>query len=239
MTIQTRYVEYLHEDTVLEGFLAWNDEVTTRRPAVMVSHAWIGRDEFACNKARALAELGYVGFALDMYGKGVLGNGPEENAKLMAPFVEDRGFLQARINQALAALRAQPEVDGHKLAAIGFCFGGLCVLDLARSGADLQGVISFHGLLVPPGNLPNPLIKARILLLHGHDDPLAPPDQVLAVQRELSAAGADWQVHIYGGTMHAFTNPRANDPGFGTVYKASADRRSWQSMQNFLEEVLE
>ena len=239
MPIQTRCVEYFHNNTCLEGLLTWDDQFSTPRPAVMVSHAWAGRDEFACGKARTVAELGYVGFALDMYGKGVLGGGPEENARLMSPFMQDRSLLQDRINQTLNTLRAQPEVDAEKIAAIGFCFGGLCVLDLARSGADLQGVISFHGLLSPPHNVAKRKIKAKVLVLHGHDDPMAPPDQVLALEREFTAAGADWQTHVYGGTMHAFTNPRANDPGFGTVYKATADRRSWQSMQNFLGEVLE
>jgi dienelactone hydrolase len=120
---------------------------------------------------------------------------------------------------------------------MGFCFGGLCALDLARTGASLRGVVSFHGLLIPPGNIPNPQIKAKVLVLHGHDDPMGPPEQVLALQTELTQAGADWQIHIYGGTVHAFTNPLANDPGFGTVYDSQADKRSWIAMQNFFEEI--
>lgn len=238
MSILCRPVEYAHQGTVLEGFMAWDDAATAPRPAVLVSHAWVGRDEFACIKARALAELGYVGFALDMYGKGVLGRTVEENARLMKPFMDDRALLQTRITAALSAVRRQPEVDASRIAAIGFCFGGLCVLDLARTGADLRGVVSFHGLLTPPGNIPRPTIRSKVLVLHGFDDPMAPPEQVLALAKELTDAGCDWQVHAYGGTVHAFTNPVANDPAFGTVYSATADRRSWLSMRNFLEEVL-
>ena len=238
MTLSTRTIDYQHNGVVLEAFLAWDDSAVTPRPAVMVSHAWAGRDEFAVNKALALAELGYVGFALDLYGKGVIGSGPEENAKLMGPFMQDRALLQERMKLALATVKQQPEVDSHRIAAIGFCFGGLCVLDLARSGADLRGVVSFHGLFTPPSNPLSDEIKAKVLVLHGYDDPMATPEDMLALGNELSRVGADWQIHAYGGTVHAFTNPKANDPGFGTVYNEPADRRSWQSMRNFLEEVL-
>jgi dienelactone hydrolase len=135
-------------------------------------------------------------------------------------------------------LREQPEVDPRRIAAMGFCFGGLCVLDLARSGADLRGVVSFHGLLTPPEPHPQYTILAKVLVLHGFDDPMAPPEQVVALGLELTEAGADWQIHAYGNTLHAFTNPRANDPGFGTVYNETADRRSWRSLREFLAEVL-
>ena len=238
MTISTRTIAYQHDGVLLQAVLAWDDSILAPRPAVMVAPAWAGRDEFAINKARALAGLGYVGFALDLYGNGKVGSGPEENAKLMGPFMEDRVLLQGRMNAALEAVRQQPEVDTGRVAAIGFCFGGLCVLDLARSGADLNGVVSFHGLFVPPGNTSPNKITAKVLALHGYDDPMVTPEQVLGLADELTQAGADWQIHAYGGTVHAFTNPLANDPGFGTVYKEAADRRSWQSMGNFLEEVL-
>ncbi len=237
MSIISNTVGYLDDDVHLEAFFAYDDAHEGRRPAVLINHAWGGRDNFVADKATKMAELGYVGFAVDMYGKGVLGSSVEENAKLMQPFMEDRKMLRKRIYAALNAVKLLPWVDDNKIAAIGFCFGGLCVLDLARSGADIRGVVSFHGLLAAAENISNNQIKARILALHGHDDPMGPPEQVLAFQNELTKAGADWQMHIYGNTMHAFTNPVANDPSFGTVYQPDADRRSWIAMKNFLDEV--
>ena len=238
MAIQTRTVDYVHTGAALEGYFAYDDRRAQPLPAVLISHAWVGRDEFVCGKARKLAELGYAAFALDMYGKGVLGSGPDENARLMQPFMEDRALLQGRMAAALDTVRALPEVDGRRVAAFGFCFGGLCVLDLARSGAELRGVASFHGLFVPPSNTIGNKIKAKVLAMHGFDDPMAPPEQMLALGRELTESGADWQIHAYGNTVHAFTNPQANDRAFGTVYNEAADRRSWQSLKEFLAEVL-
>jgi len=155
----------------------------------------------------------------------------------MKPLIEDRSMLQRRMKLGLEQVRKQREVDASRVAAMGFCFGGLCVLDLARTGADVRGVASFHGLFGKPGNTEGKKISARVLVMHGWDDPMATPDQVLGLTEELSAAGADWQVHAYGGTKHAFTNPSANDPDFGTVYSPDADRRSWQSLQLFLAEI--
>ncbi len=237
MAIVSNTVSYLDGDVVLEAFFAFDDAISGRRPAVLINHAWGGRDGFVAEKAQKLAALGYVGFALDMYGKGILGSGPEENAKLMQPFMDDRDMLQKRSQAALAAVKLMPWVDDSKIAAIGFCFGGLCVLDLARTGADIKGVVSFHGLLGAPGNTGNNRIKAKVLALHGNDDPMVPVEQVIAFQQEMTHAGADWQLHCYGNTMHAFTNPVANNPDFGTVYQPAADRRSWQSLCNFLEEI--
>jgi len=235
--IKTQPVEYNHNGVTLEGLLACDDTITGARPGVLVSHAWGGRGAFECNKARALAELGYAGFALDLYGKGVLGGDPEENTRLMTPFLEDRSLLQSRLSLALATMQARDEVDANRCAAIGFCFGGLCVLDLARIGTDIKGVVSFHGLFNPPGNTEGTKIKARVLALHGNEDPMVPVDAVTALENELTAAGADWQIHVYGKTMHAFTNPEANMAGMGLMYNAAADRRSWQTMKNFLEEI--
>jgi dienelactone hydrolase len=238
MTIDTRLIEYTHDDTLLEGYLACDDTATTPRPLVLIAHAWGGRDVFVEEKARQLAKLGYAAFALDMYGKGICGSTPEENARLMRPFMQDRTRLQARMQQTLAFASNLPQVDASRVAALGFCFGGLCVLDLARTGADLAGVVSFHGLFVPPGNTTGLRIKAKVLVLHGHEDPMATPEQSLDLARELTAAGADWQIHLYGNTLHAFTNPKANDRAFGTLYDAVADRRSFESLQHFLAEVL-
>jgi len=236
--IKERPVEYRHGGTLLEGMLAYDDTVRSPRPGVLISHAWAGRSPFECAKARALAELGYAGFALDLYGKGVLGKGPDENMKLMQPFMQDRAKLQGRMKSALSAFQSQPEVDKDRIVAMGFCFGGLCVLDMARSGADVRGVVSMHGLFNAPGNTRGEKITAKVLALHGNDDPMVPVAQVEEFEKELTEAGADWQIHVYGNTMHAFTNPEANDPGRGTVFNADADRRSWKALLNFLEEVL-
>lgn len=237
MSIISNTLNYLDGDVVLEGFFAYDDSITARRPAVIISHAWAGRDAFAMEKAKKIAELGYFAFALDMYGAGKTGKNPDENGQLMQPFMTDRALLQRRITAALTAVKLLPWVDDKNIAAIGFCFGGLCVLDLARTGTDIKGVVSFHGLLAGADNLKNIPIKAKVLVLHGNDDPMVPVQDVIKLQQELTTAGADWQVHSYGGTMHAFTNPVANDVSFGTVYQATADKRSWQSMINFFAEI--
>lgn len=237
MAIISNTVGYMDGDVLLEAFFAFDDALIGRRPAVLINHTWVGRDEFVAEKAIKLAELGYVGFAVDMYGKGVLGASPEQNSALMQPFMDDRLLLQKRIQAALYAVKLLPWVDDHNVAAIGFCFGGLCVLDLARSGSDLKGVVSFHGLLGAPTHPVAKPIKAKVLALHGHDDPLATPDQVLAFEQEMTLAGVDWQLQCYGHTAHAFTNPLANDPDHGMVYRARADSRSWLAMKTFLAEI--
>ena len=235
--IQEQFVEYEHAGATLEGFLACDDTEDGARPAVMVVHAWGGRGQFECDKARALAELGYVGFAADLYGKGALGNSVEENASLMQPFLEDRALLQSRLTTALETLKSLPEVDNDRIAAIGFCFGGLCVLDMARTGTDIKGVASFHGLFGAPGNTAGTKIKAKVLALHGHEDPMVPVNAVVELEKELTEAGADWQIHVYGNALHAFTNPAANNPGLGAIYNKNADKRSWQALLNFLDEL--
>lgn len=236
MTIQTRLLEYVCEDVVLEGFMAWDDKLAGARPAVAVAHTWAGRSAFEEGKALEFAAQGYVGFAIDMYGKGVSGGSVEENTALMTPLLQDRPLLQQRINAAVATLRQQAQVDAAKVAATGYCFGGLCVLDLARTGSDVCGVVSLHGLFGAPDNTAGERIRARVLCLHGYDDPMATPQSMLDLATELSAAGADWQVHAYGNTVHAFTNPAANDPGMGAVYSPLADRRSGIAVRNFLTE---
>lgn len=233
----TKTYDYQDKDTLLEGFLAYY-ESDAKKPAVLVAHDWGGRRELACNAAERIADLGYVGFALDMYGKGVFGadGDAEKNGALMAPFAQDRLLLRRRITAALHAVRQLPQVDTSKIAAMGYCFGGMCVLELARSGADILGVICIHGILAP-GKIANENITAKVLCLHGHDDPMVPPEQVLSFETEMTRAGVDWQIHVYGDTMHAFTNPKANNASAGTVYKAIAAKRAYQSMENFLTEI--
>lgn len=237
MTIQTETLDYKDGDTTLQAFIAWDDAVSGPRPGVLVSHAWGGRTDFENDKARKLAELGYAGFALDLYGKGITGDGPEENEKLMQPFLDDRAMLQRRMKVALETASGHELIDSGRVGAIGYCFGGLCVLDLARSGAPVSAVVSLHGLLGAPGNTVDEM-TAKVLVLHGWDDPMAPPDHVVALGVELTEAKADWQIHAYGSTLHAFTNPEADDPDSGLAYDATADRRSWRAMQDFLAEAL-
>lgn len=236
--LSEKLLEYEDDGLILEGLLVTPDDARAPMPGVMIAHAWGGRGEVEENTAHRLAELGYAGFAIDMYGKGVRGASREENAALIAPFLTDRAKLQTRIASAFNALQELPQVDSQKIAAIGYCFGGLCVLDLARSGLPARGVVSVHGLFTPPKDLPSRPILAKVLALHGHRDPMVPVEAVNQLEAELTAASVDWQIHVYGSAMHAFTNPRANDPDFGTVYDADADRRSWAALTSFLGEVL-
>lgn len=233
----TSTIDYQDGNTLLEGYMAYQDSGKPK-PAVLVAHDWSGRRELACKGAERVAELGYVGFALDMYGKGVFGadGDAEKNGALMAPFAQDRVLLRRRVNAAVHAVKQLPQVDASRIAAMGYCFGGMCVLELARSGADVRGVVSIHGIFAP-GNAVNKRITAKVLCLHGHDDPMVPPQQVLAFETEMTQAGVDWQIHVYGGTMHAFTNPKANNPDFGTVYNQTAANRAYQSLTNFFTEI--
>ncbi len=237
MAIREQLIEYREGSTVLEGLFCYDDARPGPLPAVLISHAWNGRDEFVADKARRLAWHGYAAMALDMFGKGKRGETTEQCQALITPLVQDRKLLARRIAAGLETLRAQPQVDARRVAAMGFCFGGLCVLDLARSGADVRRVVSFHGLLKPSG-LPAASVRAKVLILHGYDDPMAPPEDVLAIAQELTAGGSDWQLHAFGNTLHAFTNPHANDRSMGLLYDQAADRRSWEALMQFLGEVL-
>jgi dienelactone hydrolase len=232
--MKTETVNYQATDIELEGYLAYPDE--EQAPLVLIAHTWAGKDDFVHERAEDLAALGYVGFAVDMYGNGKVGSDTEENQSLMEPLLSDRDVLKDRIISALHFGKSLPGVDPNKVAAIGYCLGGLVVLDLARSGEDFQGVVSFHGLLME-SDISEKGIQAKLLVLHGERDPMVPLDMVDAFQKEMTAADADWQLHSYGGTYHAFTKPDANDPSLGTQYNQSASERSWKSMQNFFEEI--
>jgi dienelactone hydrolase len=232
-------VEYRDGDCVFEGMLAGDDALEGPRPGVIVAHTIRGRSEFEEGKARTLAEMGYAGFAIDVYGKDTIGSAFDDCRRMMEGLRADRAALQRRLLLAVEALRHQPEVDASRVAAIGYCFGGLCVLDIARTGEPLAGVASFHGLFEPPGNTGGSRIRARILALHGWDDPLATPDEAVALGAELTAMGADWQLHCYGNVRHAFTNPAADASSGVTVYNADADRRSWAAAAYFLSELFD
>lgn len=231
--MKTENIIYKDESLELEATVSYSK---SKAPVVLIFHAWRGKDQFVIDKTKELAKAGYVGCALDIYGKGVIGNGKEECAKLMTPFIEDRQLLQNRILAGYNMAKKLAFADPDKIAAIGFCFGGLCALDLARSGVDIKGVVSFHGILMD-NSLAKKKISAKILALHGHDDPMVSPEAVLAFEKEMSEKNADWQVHVYGNTMHAFTNPDANDKDFGTVYNPKAEKRAMVSLHNFLAEL--
>jgi dienelactone hydrolase len=237
MAIVTRTVDYFDGELRLEGYLAIDDAQTLPRPGVLVAHTWAGRGQFEMDKARELAGIGYAGFALDLYGGGVVGKTPEENRARMQVFLDDRALLARRMTLALEAMGRCPEVDQRRTGAIGFCFGGLCVLDLARSGTALGGVVSFHGLLQPPPQRTEQ-VRCKVLVLNGHDDPWVPAEHRAALAEELTAAGADWQLHDYGGTLHAFTNPAANSPEAGALYNRNAAQRAWQSMRHLFAEAM-
>jgi dienelactone hydrolase len=235
--MREQYIEYRDGEALLEGFLCYDESLPGPRPAVLINHAWSGRDEFVERKARRLAWQGYACFAVDNFGKGKRGKTTEECAALMNPFMADRRSLLKRLQAGLTAVKALPIVDARRIATMGFCFGGLCALDLARSDAEIRGAVSIHGLLKPSG-FTEPKIRAKVLMLHGYDDPLAPPEEILAVAKEFTAAAADWQLHAYGQIVHAFTNPLAQNRAGGMQYDEAGDRRSWRALEAFLAEVL-
>ncbi|MFO0827215.1 MAG: dienelactone hydrolase family protein [Phycisphaerales bacterium] len=233
------FISYRDGEVECEACVARGAARNTPVPVVLVCHAWAGQDDFARARAQELAELGYIGCAIDVYGKGRRGKSPEENSALMTPFVKDRAMLKRRLLAALSMAQGLPGADPSRLGAIGFCFGGLCALDMARAGAKgLRAVVSFHGIFAPPGLGAQGKIGASVLCLHGYDDPMCTPDAVVALAKEMTDAGADWEIDMYGNTVHAFTNPDANDPKFGTVFKRKASDRAFARMRHFLAETL-
>lgn len=234
--IKTQVVEYKHGDTVLEGYLAYDDSSTARRPAVVVIHEWWGNNEFSRKQAERIASLGYVGFAIDMYGKGVTTTDATKAGELAGLYRTTPVGLE-RAKLGLETLKAQPMVDGTKIAAIGYCFGGTVSLQMARNNLPIVGVVSFHGALAPPGPAPAG-IAAKVLVCHGAEDTFVPPADVTAFMDEMRKAKADWQLVQYSGAVHSFTNPNAEKAGIaGIAYNKSADERSWRAMQDFLKEI--
>ena len=232
--MSSNLINYKIGEDSYEGFFAASEKENS--PCVLIAHTWAGRDKFVEDKALELAKLGFNAFAVDMYGEGKVGTSNEENQSMMQPLLDDRNKLAEIISAAYTAVCNIPRVDNSKIAIMGYCFGGLCVLDLARRGSDVSGVVSFHGLFTPPNDEVRP-ISTKILCLHGYQDPMALPESVVALGEEMTKAGADWQLYAYGNALHSFTNPAANDRDFGTVYDADADRRSWLALTNFLEEI--
>lgn len=237
--IVTKTVEYSEGNTVLEGYLAYDDASPLYRPGILVVHEWTGINPYIMKRTEALARLGYVVFAADIYGKGVRPGTREEASKTSAYYKANIPLLRARVNAGLETLKKQPFVDYMNLAAIGYCFGGTSVLELARSGARVNGIVSFHGGLGTPNRKDALNIKGKVLALHGADDPFVKPDEVAAFQDEMRKAKVDWQFVSYGGAVHSFTNPDAgNDNSKGAAYNERADKRSWDTMVRFLREAL-
>lgn len=241
--VTTKSIDYEVDGKPYKGFLACNQEDGKTLPGILIAHAWMGLDDFAKNKAIELAKMGFAAFACDVYGEGTSVTTKEEATELMLPLYKDRKELQKRINGSFDIMKNFECVDQDKTGAIGFCFGGLTVLELLRSGADCKRLVSFHGVLsdqmgdVQAQRPANATMSGSILFLHGHDDPLMSTSDIQNVLKELSDSQVDWQFHAYSGTKHAFTNPDAKDSSMGLMYNPLSEKRAWQAMQNFFKEV--
>ena len=237
--IVTKSVGYKEGDTTLEGWVSYDDSVKGARPGVLIVHQWKGLGAYEKMRAEMLAKMGYVAFACDIYGKGIRPTAMQDAAAQAGKYKNDRPLLRKRVNAGLETLLKQEGVDKKKVAAIGYCFGGTTVLELARSGADVGGVVSFHGGLSSPAPADAKNIKAKVLALHGADDPNVPPAEVAAFEKEMRDAKVDWQLVAYGNAVHSFTDKGAgNDNSKGAAYNEKADRRSWEDMKDFFVEFL-
>jgi len=238
--LKTQLVEYKQGDAVLEGYLAYDDALSGKRPGILVVHEWKGLNAYAKHRADMLAQLGFVAFAADIYGKGVRPQTVAEASAESTKFKEDRALLRARVNAGFDVLKSQPNVDTSKLAAIGYCFGGTAVLELGRSGADVNGIVVFHGGLSTPTPQDARNIKAKVLALQGAADPFVKPEEVAAFEKEMQDAHVDYRLIKYPGAMHGFTNPDnkgVNPPG--ALYNEAADKASWQEMQKFFKSIFQ
>jgi dienelactone hydrolase len=236
--VKTETVEYKLGDTVFQGYLSYDASVTGKRPAVLIIHDWMGVSDYTKMRAEQLAALGYVALTGDVYGKGVRpANGQEASAEA-GKYYKDRAMFRARLRAGLDFLASQPQADPERLAVMGYCFGGAGALELARSGAPVKGVVTFHGSLTTPNPADAKNIKGKVLVLHGADDPFVKQEDVKAFMDEMRAAGVDWQLVQYSGAVHSFTDKRAgSDNSKGAAYNEKADRRSWQAMKDFFAEV--
>jgi dienelactone hydrolase len=231
-------VEYKQGDTVLDGYIAYDAGAKSVRPGVVIVHDWMGVSDYVKMRAEQIVKLGYVAFVADIYGKGVRPKDSQEASQLAGKFRSDRPLLRARAQAAMDELKKRSFVDPNRVGAIGYCFGGGTVLELARSGANLAGVISFHGNLDTPNPDDAKNIKGKVLVLHGADDPYVTAQVVQAFQEEMRKAKADWEFVAYGGAVHAFTQKAAgDDPTKGAAYNASADLRSYARMVTFFQEI--
>ena len=236
--IKTRVVEYHQGDTVLEGWLAYDDAIQGKRPGVLIVHQWKGLTEYEKKRAEMLAHLGYAAFACDIYGKGVRPQDTAQAGAQAGKYKQDRALFRERLLAGLAALKEQEMADPNRLAAIGYCFGGTGVIELARSGAAVAGVASFHGGLDSPSPADGKNIKCKVLAMHGADDPFVPQKDLAAFEQEMRTAGVDWQLVKYGGAVHSFTDWNATGPNSqGAAYNESADKRSWELLKQFFAEI--
>ncbi|HEY1660924.1 MAG TPA: dienelactone hydrolase family protein [Verrucomicrobiae bacterium] len=236
--IHTETVAYQDGNTTLEGYLAYDDSTTGKRPGVLIVHQWHGLTDYEKMRAQQLAQLGYVAFCADIYGKGVRPQTPQESGAQAGKYKNDRKLLRERVNAGLDELKGNPLVDTSRVAAIGYCFGGTTVLELARSGAQLNGVVSFHGGLDSPTPADGKNIKCKVLVLAGANDPFQKPDDLAAFENEMRNNDVDWQIAFYGGAVHAFTQPDVDKENLnGAKYNEKADKRSWQAMKDFFAEI--
>ncbi len=238
--LKSHQLEYTHAGQQLQGYLVYDTDKLKpgKNPALLVYHAWMGIGEHEKKWSNQLAEQGYIVFAPDIYGKGIRPTTPQAAAEQAGKYRKDRALMRARAQAGLKQLQTHPRVDASKIGALGFCFGGGVALELARSGAAVSGVVSLHGNLDTPNPTDAQKIKGQLLVLHGAADPHVPMTQVAAFQQEMHAAKVDWQMHMYGQAVHAFTDPKAgNDPSKGAAYDASAASKAWAATVQFFGKV--
>jgi dienelactone hydrolase len=235
--IQTQIVDYKDGDTMLEGVIVFDDTVKTKRPGVLIVHQWMGLSGYEKKRAEMLAKLGYVAFCADIYGKGVRPASVPEASDQAGKYKGDRALLRSRVNAGLVTFKKSELLDTKRVAAVGYCFGGTTVIELARSGAELSGIVSFHGGLDSPAPADGKNIKTKVLACHGADDPFVPAKDLAAFQNEMKSSGVDWQLVQYGGAVHSFTDWNATGAMKGAQYNEKADKRSWEDMKQFFGEL--